>query len=106
MVELCESIKVVKVQMANFELYSSSPKDFRVSIGHTYPGREKDWLPYGTFLYEDERSLQTFKSSGTTPVVGKYAKARDLYLTLLCHLIGSENRVISDFEIEFLIIYG
>ena len=28
-IELCESIKALKVQIANFELYSSSPKEFR-----------------------------------------------------------------------------
>jgi hypothetical protein len=37
-VELCESIKALKIQMANFELYSSSPKEFR-QVPDTYHGR-------------------------------------------------------------------
>jgi len=71
-VELCESIKAVKVQIANFELYSSSPHQFKVSIGNTFPAREKDWIEFGTFDYEDERSVQTFTNE--IGVVGKYAK--------------------------------
>ena len=74
-VELCESVKVLKVQMANFELYSSSPHMFRVSIGNVFPAREKDWIEFGTFTYEDERSVQTFKNDG---VVGKYVKVEIL----------------------------
>ena len=61
-VELCESIKALKVQLANFELYSSSPKEVRVSLGNVWPGRAQDWVEFGTFLYKDERAVQTFKS--------------------------------------------
>ena len=61
-IELCESIKALKVQLANFELYSSSPKEVRVSLGNVWPGRAQDWVEFGTFLYKDERAVQTFKS--------------------------------------------
>merc|ERR1719233_2381269 len=75
-VELCESIKALKIQIANFELYSSSPYQFRVSIGNVFPGREKDWMEFGSFSYQDERNIQTFKSD--LGVVGKYAKVEIL----------------------------
>lgn len=75
-IELCESIKALKVQMANFELYSSSPKEFRVWIGNAYPGRDKDWAEFGTFTYDDERSIQTFKNE--VGVLGKFAKVEIL----------------------------
>ncbi|XP_023345107.1 SUN domain-containing ossification factor [Eurytemora carolleeae] len=75
-VELCESIKALKIQIANFELYSSSPKVFRVYIGNIYPGREKDWVEFGTFTYEDERSIQQFTNE--EGVLGKYAKVEVL----------------------------
>jgi len=75
-VELCESIKALKIQIANFELYSSSPNHFRVSIGNVFPGREKDWMEFGTFSYQDERNIQTFKSE--VGVVGKYARVEIL----------------------------
>ena len=71
-VELCESIKALKVQLANFELYSSSPKDIRVSLGNVWPGRAQDWVEFGTFTYRDERTVQTFKCD--QGVVGKFAK--------------------------------
>jgi len=75
-VEFCESIKALKVQIANFELYSSSPNAFRVSIGNVYPGREKDWIEFGTFSYQDERNIQSFKNEAG--VVGKFAKVEIL----------------------------
>ena len=91
-VELCESVKAVKLQIANFELYSSSPHQFRVWIGNMFPARDKDWtgkyspligshktflisdwlIEFGTFHYEDVRSIQTFTNE--VGVVGKYAK--------------------------------
>lgn len=75
-VELCESIKALKIQIANFELYSSSPNHFRVSIGNVFPGRDKDWMEFGSFSYLDERNIQTFKSE--VGVVGKYARVEIL----------------------------
>ena len=75
-VELCESIKAVKIQLANFELYSSSPNQFRVSVANVYPGRDKDWVEFGTFSYSDERSIETFVTEAG--VVGKYVKVEVL----------------------------
>ena len=41
-----------------------------------FPAREKDWIEFGTFTYEDERSLQTFTNDAG--VVGKYARVEIL----------------------------
>lgn len=35
-IELCEPIQVKQVDIANFELFSSTPKDFLVSISDRY----------------------------------------------------------------------
>ena len=75
-VELCESIKAVKIQLANFELYSSSPNEFKVFVANVYPGRDKDWVEFGTFSYSDERNIQTFVAE--VGVVGKYVKVEVL----------------------------
>ena len=75
-VELCESIKAVKIQLANFELYSSSPNQFKVSVANVYPGRDKDWVEFGTFSYSDERNIETFVTEAG--VVGKYVKVEVL----------------------------
>ncbi len=48
--------------MANFELFSSVFKHFRVSLANTFPGKEKDWALFGEFEAEDARDLQTFKN--------------------------------------------
>jgi hypothetical protein len=45
---------------------------FRVSMSSVFPGREKDWVEFGTFLYEDERTIQTFKNE--EGILGKYIK--------------------------------
>jgi hypothetical protein len=44
----------------------------RVSMSSVFPGREKDWVEFGTFLYEDERTIQTFKNE--EGILGKYIK--------------------------------
>ena len=75
-VELCDSIKALKIQLANFELYSSSPNQFRVSLANIFPGRDKDWVEFGTFSYQDERITQTFVNEAG--VVGKYVKVEVL----------------------------
>eukprot|EP00095_Tigriopus_kingsejongensis_P006248 maker-scaffold1159_size58420-snap-gene-0.17 protein:Tk06248 transcript:maker-scaffold1159_size58420-snap-gene-0.17-mRNA-1 annotation:"protein osteopotentia" len=75
-VELCESIKGLKVEIANFELYSSVPRDIRVWLSATYPAREKDWVLFGQFEAEDERSVQTFNSP--EGVFGKFVKVEVL----------------------------
>ncbi|XP_059094284.1 uncharacterized protein LOC131889236 isoform X2 [Tigriopus californicus] len=82
-VELCESIKAFKVEIANFELYSSVPHEFRVWLGGNYPARDKDWVLFGQFQAKDERTVQTFTSQES--VFGKYAK-----IEILSHH-GSEH---------------
>ncbi len=76
-VELCESIKAVKMELANFELYSSVPHEFRVTMSNTYPPKEKDWALFGQFKAENDRSVQTFFAEGQG-VFGKYARVEIL----------------------------
>ncbi|KAH8261907.1 hypothetical protein KR038_010852, partial [Drosophila bunnanda] len=57
-VELCEAIQAQKVDVANFELFSSSPKNFTVAVSKRFPTRE--WSNVGRFAGEDKRTLQTF----------------------------------------------
>ena len=75
-VELCESIKALKIEIANFELYSSVPHEIRVSLGNSFPAREKEWSIFGNFRAEDERNLQFFAAEGD--VFGKYVKVEIL----------------------------
>ncbi|XP_054742017.1 SUN domain-containing ossification factor isoform X2 [Anastrepha obliqua] len=57
-VELCEAIQAQKVELANFELFSSSPKNFTVAVSNRFPTR--DWSNVGRFIAEDKRNVQSF----------------------------------------------
>ncbi|KAJ8956816.1 hypothetical protein NQ318_014230 [Aromia moschata] len=69
-VELCETIQAKKIELANYELFSSSPKDFAVSVSDRYPTR--DWSAVGKFVAKDERGVQSFDIE--TNIFGKYIK--------------------------------
>lgn len=57
-VELCEAIQAEHIDLANFELFSSSPKNFSVSVSNRFPTR--DWSNVGKFIAKDERYVQSF----------------------------------------------
>ncbi|KAJ8688489.1 hypothetical protein QAD02_024284 [Eretmocerus hayati] len=57
-VELCEAIQAKKIELANFELFSSSPKDISVYVSDRFPTR--DWQLVGQFTAKDERDVQSF----------------------------------------------
>ncbi|XP_063984502.1 SUN domain-containing ossification factor isoform X2 [Diachasmimorpha longicaudata] len=57
-VELCEAIQAKKIELANFELFSSSPRDLSVFVSDRFPTR--DWSPVGQFTAKDERDIQSF----------------------------------------------
>lgn len=57
-VELCEAIQAEHIDLANFELFSSSPKNFSVSLSNRFPTR--DWSNVGRFVAKDERYIQSF----------------------------------------------
>ncbi|KAJ6650073.1 SUN domain-containing ossification factor [Pseudolycoriella hygida] len=57
-VELCEAIQAEIIDLANFELFSSSPKNFTVSVSNRFPTRE--WSNAGRFTAKDERDIQSF----------------------------------------------
>lgn len=69
-VELCEAIQAKKIDLANFELFSSSPKDFSVSVSDRFPSRE--WSNVGQFTAKDERDIQSFDLH--PHLFGKYIK--------------------------------
>ena len=77
-VELCENIKGFKIEIANFELYSSVPKEFRVTMSNVLSAnRESDWRLFGEFQLEDSKEVQTFTTPGDG-VFGKYVKVEIL----------------------------
>lgn len=71
-IELCESIQVHRLDLANFELYSSSPRKFAVYSSDRFPTR--DWIFLGVFEAKDEKNEQNFTL--THHSFSKYIKVR------------------------------
>nr|XP_020474000.1 SUN domain-containing ossification factor-like isoform X2 [Monopterus albus] len=87
-IELCEPIQVKQLDIANFELFSSTPKDFLVSISDRYPTNK--WLKLGTFHARDERTVQSFPLD--EHLYAKYVKMFTKYLKVeLVSHFGSEH---------------
>lgn len=57
-VELCEAVQAQKIEIANFELFSSTPKDIVVYFSDRFPTR--DWTSVGQFTAQDMRDVQSF----------------------------------------------
>ncbi|XP_041133278.1 SUN domain-containing ossification factor-like isoform X2 [Polyodon spathula] len=87
-IELCEPIQVKQLDIANFELFSSTPKDFLVSISDRYPTNK--WVKLGTFHGRDERTVQTFPLD--EQLYAKYVKMFIKYIKVeLVSHFGSEH---------------
>lgn len=74
-VELCETILPTRFELANFELFSSSPKDFRVWSSERYPSPE--WNLLGEWTAADKREIQEFEISSRA--YAKVLKVRKLF---------------------------
>uniref|UniRef100_H0VC21 SUN domain-containing ossification factor n=1 Tax=Cavia porcellus TaxID=10141 RepID=H0VC21_CAVPO len=87
-IELCEPIQVKQLDIANYELFSSTPKDFLVSISDRYPTNK--WIKLGTFHGRDERNVQSFPLD--EQMYAKYVKMFIKYIKveLISHF-GSEH---------------
>ncbi|BES89336.1 Sad1 / UNC-like C-terminal [Nesidiocoris tenuis] len=70
-VELCESIQPQRIEVANFELFSSSPKDLSVWVSDRYPTR--DWTQVAVLQAKDEKNVQSFPLP-RLPHFAKYVK--------------------------------
>lgn len=57
-IELCDAIQATHIEIANYELFSSTPKEFTVYFSDTFPA--SDWKVVGKFTATDSRELQAF----------------------------------------------
>lgn len=69
-IELCETIQPNFLEVANSELFSSGPKNIRMSISERYPTAE--WILVGQFEAVDTREMQSFQF--TSPGYAKFVK--------------------------------
>lgn len=61
-VELCEAIKLSSIEVANYELFSSTFRNFLIYGSGHYPTR--DWQLVGNFTANDVKQVQEFSLSG------------------------------------------
>ncbi|XP_047741773.1 uncharacterized protein LOC108665857 isoform X2 [Hyalella azteca] len=98
-VELCESIRPSRFEIANFELFSNLPKDVVVYGSQRYPSR--DWTLLGEYVAEpSNRGVQAFPV--TTEPFFKYIKVEILshYGTeYYCPISLFEVYGVSEFEV-------
>ncbi|KAI3415417.1 hypothetical protein GPALN_005024 [Globodera pallida] len=76
-IELCETIQPTALEIANFELFSSSPRQFRLWGSERYPTQE--WAFIGEFEALDNREVQPFN------VLEHTSYAKFVKLELLSH---------------------
>ncbi|KAF5396971.1 hypothetical protein PHET_09587 [Paragonimus heterotremus] len=60
-IEACEPVQLRDIELANYELFSSRVKTFRVSVSDRYPA--KSWDVIGLFTARDVKGRQTFNVS-------------------------------------------
>jgi hypothetical protein len=90
-IELCETIQPKSIELANFELFSSSPKNFRILASERQPPME--WTTLGEFEAQDNRNVQTFE----IPEHSVYTKF--LRLELLTHYGREHYCTLSSFRV-------
>jgi len=54
-IELCETIKVIRFELDNFELYSGTPKNFTVRTIDKYNNNINEWIVIGSFEASSEK---------------------------------------------------
>ncbi|KAH3688506.1 hypothetical protein WICPIJ_000496 [Wickerhamomyces pijperi] len=73
-IELCQDILVDSVVVGNFEFFSSTFKEFQISVSETFPVQSSsDWKKLGVFQAKDVRNFQSFNI--TNPMIwAKYVR--------------------------------
>lgn len=54
-IELCETIKVIRFELDNFELYSGTPKNFTIRTIDKYNNNRDEWIVSGNFEASSEK---------------------------------------------------
>ncbi|XP_018647475.1 hypothetical protein Smp_092950 [Schistosoma mansoni] len=83
--EVCQPVQLRTIELANYELFSSRLKSFRVYANDRYPA--KSWELIGTFTARDVKGIQSF--SVVSGKMIKYVKDKNQ------HLESHENDIIT-----------
>lgn len=95
-VELCDSIQASRVELANFELFSSPLKSVAISVSNRFPTRE--WTTAGNFDAKIERNVQMFELN--SQLFGKFVRVDLTYTNTEHYCPLSFFRIFGTSEIE------
>lgn len=95
-VELCDSIQAQRVELANFELFSSPLKSVTISVSNRFPTRE--WTFAAQFDAKNERDVEVFDLSST--LFGKFVRVDLTYTNTEHYCPLSFFRIFGTSEIE------
>lgn len=95
-VELCDSIQAQRVELANYELFSSPLKSVSISVSNRFPTRE--WIYAGQFDAKSERDVQVIELSST--LFGKFVRVDLTYTNTEHYCPLSFFRIFGTSEIE------
>lgn len=95
-VELCDSIQAQRVELANFELFSSPLKSVSISVTNRFPTRE--WIYAGQFDANSERDVQVIELSSN--LFGKFVRVDLTYTNTEHYCPLSFFRIFGTSEIE------
>jgi hypothetical protein len=86
-IELCDSIQAQRVELANFELFSSPLKSVSISVSNRYPTRE--WTLASHYEAKSERDVQVVDLTDVT-LFGKFVRVSCvLFIALINYDIDS-----------------
>ena len=95
-IELCDSIQAQRVELANFELFSSPLKSVSISVSNRFPTR--DWTFAGQFDAKSERDVQVLDLSSS--LFGKFVRVDLTYTNTEHYCPLSFFRIFGTSEIE------
>jgi len=73
-VELCETIKVIRLELDNYELYSGTPANFTVRTADKYSNNLNEWIVIGNFVASNEKMMVQHFSGLTIKSFGKFVR--------------------------------
>jgi Sad1 / UNC-like C-terminal len=93
-VELCETIKILRLETDNYELYSGGPKHLSISVADKYSSDRRDWLHLGNFTTTGrKREVESFHNFSA----GVFA--RFVWVEVLAHYDEEHYCTMSSFRV-------
>ena len=77
-IELCETIKVVRFELENHELYAGSPRELGISVATKYSTSARNWVALGNFTSTGQKKAAESFENPRGNVFGKFVRVEIL----------------------------